>query len=64
MCNKCGIESTIVRSYNKVEGDNSPDTPTKLYTVLVMACINPDCSEQGKEYEIMHEQHIGSDYVE
>lgn len=59
----CGVEPQVVRSYNKIIGDNSPDTPTKLYSVLVMACSDPKCPEHGKEYEIEYEQPIGGTNV-
>lgn len=55
----CGTDPMVRGSYNKIVGDNSPDTPTKLFAVLVMACPNPGCTEYGKEYEIEHEQPIG-----
>ncbi|MEG2144172.1 MAG: hypothetical protein RRY40_02465, partial [Oscillospiraceae bacterium] len=47
----CNIEPQILRSYNKVRGDNSPATKTELFTVLVMQCVNPQCGSYLKTWE-------------
>ena len=41
------IDTTIERSYTRVEGDESPDTPTRVFTVQEMYCRNPRCSHNG-----------------
>jgi hypothetical protein len=51
MRNCCGVEPIIKTSNISVEGDNSPNTETKVYTVLVLSCPNENCKEHGKEYE-------------
>lgn len=48
MCPLCGTEMGIAASYQRVEGDESPDTPTKVFTVQEFACRNPACLGVGK----------------
>ncbi len=47
-CPKCGLETRIELVYTSVEGDESPDTATKVYTVQEHRCVNPQCVSQGK----------------
>ena len=42
-CPKCPVQAQISRVYTKVEGDSSPDTPTRVYTVQEITCMNPQC---------------------
>ena len=45
----------IVSSGTKVTGDNSPETPTKVYAVQTLRCVNRNCprpDEQTVEHEI------------
>lgn len=56
LCSLCKTEMRITRAYNRVENDNTPEKQTKLYRVLVHTCVNPKCSERGKEVEISHEE--------
>lgn len=39
---------SIKTSRNKVEGDNSPDTPTKVFIVHEMTCRNKKCPNFNK----------------
>lgn len=50
-CKYCGIEAIIDKSYTEVEGDRSPDTPTKVYTVQEITCRNPRCGHYQKHVE-------------
>lgn len=47
-CPLCNVEAFINRTYNRVEGDNSPDTETKVYTVQEMSCRNKNCDNYNK----------------
>lgn len=47
-CPLCNIEMIIQRAYVSVEGDESPDTETKVHTVQEMSCRNKQCSNYGK----------------
>lgn len=47
-CPKCGIETRIVAAYTAVEGDRSPDTPTRVFTVQEHTCVNSRCAEYDK----------------
>ena len=47
-CPLCNVEAFISSTYNKVEGDNSPDTETKVYTVQEMSCRNKNCDNYNK----------------
>lgn len=38
----------IVGNHIQVEGDKSPDTETKIYRVLELACRSRQCPEYGK----------------
>lgn len=51
VCPSCGIQARIERFYTKVEGDQSPDTPTRVYTVQEIACRNPQCPRHGEIIE-------------
>ncbi len=50
-CEKCGLEMFIDASRPEVEGDKSPNTQTKVYTVLSLSCHNPQCPNKGKVIE-------------
>lgn len=55
-CPKCGLEAQINRSKTEVTGDNSPDTETKIFTVLTFVCRNPQCGEHQKQIgEVRHQ---------
>lgn len=47
-CRVCRCEMGIVSTHIDVEGDKSPDTETKVYRVLDLACRAKQCSEYGK----------------
>lgn len=44
VCSGCGVELRIVGSETVVTGDDSADTPTKVYTRQTLRCPNPACS--------------------
>ena len=48
-CNKCGTEAFINFSEIVVEGDESPETETKVFNVAHYLCRNKACSEYGCE---------------
>lgn len=56
-CPKCGIEMMIQGTRTEVNGDDSPTTPTEVYTVLVMTCRNPQC--QGHTEEVKEKIYTG-----
>lgn len=57
-CPKCGVEALISGSRMEVSGDNSPETPTVVETVLTYRCRNPQCAECGHEVgESRHRQY-------
>ena len=43
LCPKCKLATYIKGTYTQVEGDDSSDIPTKVYTVVEQACRNPQC---------------------
>lgn len=47
-CLNCNIDMPIDHSAYLATGDNSPQTPTELFTVLYYACHNPACPLQGQ----------------
>lgn len=47
-CPLCDVEAIISNTYMKVEGDKSPDTETKVFTVQEFSCRNKQCSNHGK----------------
>ena len=49
LCKKCNTECFIDRTETIVEGDNSPDTETKVYKNLIYVCRNPKCTEFKKD---------------
>ena len=51
LCPVCGIQARIDRSYTQVEGDQSPDTTTRVYTVQEIVCRNPQCPQYGEIIE-------------
>ena len=58
ICGICGNELKVTGSRVICEGDDSPDTKTRVFTVLEMECTNPQCSEKGKKKEIFVEQMV------
>ena len=42
----------IVSTGTKVTGDNSPDTPTYVYSVQALRCLNRNCTHPDEE-EVM-----------
>ena len=42
-CPTCGVEAVIMGSRYEVEGDQRPDTETKVFSVLEFQCRNPQC---------------------
>lgn len=55
-CPLCNVEASISKTYTKVEGDNSPDTETKVYTVHEISCRNKKCSNYSKVIETVKHQ--------
>lgn len=50
-CSACGVDAMIGRSYVTVQGDQSPDTKTQVYTVQEIICRNPRCKRHGEVVE-------------
>ena len=50
-CPKCSIEAAISATKYVTEGDNSPDTETKLYIEQHFTCRNPCKKEPFKVRE-------------
>ncbi len=46
-CPKCQCSLSIGTTRLEFEGDNSPDTVTKVFNVLPMVCTNPGCDNYG-----------------
>jgi hypothetical protein len=43
-CPECKSKIQIKESYNSIQNDNDPNTPTEAYTNFEMACMNRNCS--------------------
>lgn len=43
LCKSCGCEMRIASSGTRVTGDSSPDTPTYVYSVQTLRCMNRSC---------------------
>lgn len=50
-CPNCPVELVIDHTGKIVEGDNSPDTPTKVYEQQYFICPNRQCSKYGQIVE-------------
>ncbi len=59
-CPSCNQPMYLEYAYNKITGDNSPDTPTKLYRVLMHRCVNNDCQDYYKIVEQPLPEFIGN----
>lgn len=57
--NCCDVEPVIISSKLVLEGDNSPDTKTRAFTVLTMQCVNPQCPNFRGTWENKIEMEIG-----
>ena len=55
LCKNCGCEMRIVFSGTRVQGDTSPDTQTRVFTVQTLRCLNRNCPKQD-EVTVEHEQ--------
>ena len=42
-CKECGKPLMVANSKFEAINDDSPDTPTEIFSVLTMVCINPKC---------------------
>ena len=42
-CPRCKLEMRITSSRTLVEGDDSPDIQTRVYTEQELSCRNPQC---------------------
>lgn len=49
LCPYCNIVTKIERQRVEVEGDESPDTETRVYRILSFVCRNPKCAHHGEE---------------
>lgn len=47
-CPNCPVEMVVDHTGKKVEGDNSPDTPTRVYEQQYFTCPNPKCPKYGQ----------------
>lgn len=47
-CPICHLAAMISGTRHEVEGDQSPDTETKVYLVQEFSCRNPQCPSNGK----------------
>ena len=48
LCPQCKCEMQIAASRTVVEGDNSPDTATKVFIEQDLTCANPKCENHKK----------------
>ncbi len=48
-CPRCGQIARIDSSRWEVTGDDSPETPTRLYLVQTLRCRNPRCDRSGEK---------------
>ena len=55
-CKACRCEMKITASRTVVEGDTSPDTPTKVYTEQDLCCRNAACPEFNKVQQTVRVQ--------
>ena len=51
-CKSCGNELHVVCSRNVVTDDDRPDVETKLYVVLTMQCVNPQCRAYKQPFDV------------
>ncbi|MEG1012441.1 MAG: hypothetical protein RSE54_11310 [Ruthenibacterium sp.] len=51
LCPKCSTLLAIEKSYQRVEGDKSENTQTKVYTVQELICRNKNCGNFQKVVE-------------
>lgn len=54
LCPKCKCELRIHKSYLRITGDKSPDTPAKAEQVLELVCKNPQCAAFNQTTEQSH----------
>lgn len=52
-CPHCHIEGRVDAAGIRIENDDTPDKPTKVYAVQTVTCINPQCREHGKVFETL-----------
>ncbi len=46
-CPQCRLEGTINSCRTEVEGDDSAEEATRVYTVQEISCRNPQCPKYG-----------------
>ena len=61
LCPLCKTEMRISGSRTKAEGDNSPDTATKVYIEQDLTCTNAQCANHGKIVEQRRAYLIGQE---
>ena len=52
ICKSCNCEMRVVGSGYEISGDNSADTPTTLFSVVHLQCVNENCSDFGKKITV------------
>ena len=52
ICESCNCEMRVVGSGYEISGDNSADTPTMLFSVVHLQCVNENCSDFGKKITV------------
>lgn len=56
----CDVEPVIIANKTVVEGDNSIDTKTRVFSVITLRCINPRCKNYNGTWEEKIEMEIES----
>lgn len=57
-CPKCSLEAYINSTCTEIEGDDSPQTQTRVYTRMIYHCRNPRCTAYGTSVgEIRHQSY-------
>ena len=55
------MDLQITKAYPQVTGDDSPDTPTRVYLVQELSCVNPRCPNHGRMLdEVRHLEYEGA----
>lgn len=57
-CKACSGELRVAGSKYAVKNDDTPDAKTRLYVVLSMECVNPNCTECGNTIEVAIEEEL------
>ena len=55
-CSYCDIALRLQEGKMQVEGDDSPDTATRVFLMQTQVCANPQCPRYGQVADVLRQE--------